>query len=87
MEYPDTRRDPSFKDTYPGGVEIPDPYRWLEVFVCFSVMLSNSHTRAQHKKKEPDSEETQAWVASQNTVTDAFLATSPLKPVIHAKFF
>ena len=56
LTYPDTARgdtvDPQF------GVDVPDPYRWLEDDVRINPKVAD-------------------WVAAQNKVTDAYLATLP----------
>jgi prolyl oligopeptidase len=56
FKYPDTRKS-DHVDTY-HGVQVPDPYRWLE---------------------DDRSEETAAWVDSENAVTFGYLDKIPFR--------
>jgi prolyl oligopeptidase len=62
LVYPQARQD-SVTETY-HGVEVADPYRWLE---------------------DPDSTETQAWVAKQNALTQGFLSDIPARERIASR--
>ncbi len=62
LTYPETRTE-DVTDTY-HGVEVKDPYRWLE---------------------DDRSDETAAWVKSQNAVTQSYLDTIPKRKDIHSR--
>ena len=62
LVYPEARKD-DVTDVY-HGVEVADPYRWLE---------------------DPESAETQAWVAKQNALTQGFLNAIPTRSRIASR--
>jgi prolyl oligopeptidase len=84
--YPETHRDETAFTIGPNNVKIPDPYRWLEdpnsaetqvtkiLFLCV-------------KKISDRIPFFEAWVESQNTITNKFLEEIPFREKIKQRYF
>ena len=76
LRYPQTRKDDTV-DVY-HGVSVADPYRWLETPVKLGDRNVDDATRSR-------SAEVRAWVAAENTVTEAYLANIPERDAIRKR--